>query len=318
MTAEIQSPPGTSSRVPCTLCGATDGRELFRTPERRFGMGGAFALVRCARCDLVRTEPQPDDLGSFYPNGYYSFVPPTPPGGLANARLRRRYGLPVDGPSARRVLAGVGISRLSPGLPPGPPGRLLDVGCGSGEAIAGLSEIGWQCTGVEVSEEAVAAARTAGLDVRLGDLRGADFDDSSFDVVRFWHALEHLRSPKAELAETRRILRPGGLVLIGVPNFASLLSRLVREQWFYLDVPRHLWHFERGTLARLLTEAGFRVEDVRLASTSSPILGTVDFLRGRDGVLASKRLVWLGTLPLAALLDVLGLGDALEARARAV
>jgi SAM-dependent methyltransferase len=190
------------------------------------------------------------------------------------------------------------------------------VGCGSGDAIAGLSEIGWQCTGVEVSEEAVAAARTAGLDVRLGDLHGADFDDASFDVVRFWHALEHVRSPRAELAETRRILRPGGLVLIGVPNFASLLSRLVREQWFYLDVPRHLWHFERRTLARLLTETGFRVEDVRLVSTSSPILGTVDFLRGRDGVLASKRALWLGTLPLAALLDVLGLGDALEARAR--
>src|SRR5262245_48301096 len=163
MTHESEPRRALSSHVSCTLCGATDGRELFRTPERRFGMGGAFALVRCARCGLVRTDPQPDDLGSFYPSGYYSFVPPTSPGGLAKARLRRRYGLPVDGSPTRRALAGVGTSRLSPGLPPGPPGRLLDVGCGSGDAIAGLSEIGWQCTGVEVSEEAVAAARTAGL-----------------------------------------------------------------------------------------------------------------------------------------------------------
>jgi SAM-dependent methyltransferase len=307
-----------SSHVSCTLCGATDGRKLFRTPERRFDMGGAFALVRCAGCGLVRTEPQPNDLGSFYPSGYYSFVPPTSPGGLASARLRRQYGLPVDGSPARRVLAGVGISRLSPGLPPGPPGRLLDVGCGSGDMMAGLSDVGWQCTGVEVSEEAVGAARMAGLDVRLGDLHAADFGDASFDVVRFWHALEHVRSPRAELTEARRVLRSGGLVLIGVPNFGSLLSRVAREQWFYLDVPRHLWHFERRTLERLLTETGFRVEDVRLVSTSSPILGTVDFLRGRDGVLASKRAFWLGTLPLAALLDVLGLGDALEACALAI
>jgi SAM-dependent methyltransferase len=305
-----------TGQVRCTVCGQTNGRELFTTRERRFGLGDdRFAVIRCAGCGLVRTEPQPKVMGDYYPRGYYSFQPPAGPTILTRARIDRRYHRPIRAGRDIALLSRIAAKRLTPGLPPGPPGRLVDVGCGSGEDLAALRYAGWDARGVEVSSDAVDAARAAGLDVHLGDLRNADFESQSFDAVRFWHSLEHTESPRDELAEARRILRPGGTITVGVPNFASLLARLSKHRWFYLDVPRHLWHFESRPLARLLRETGFRDPDVRLVTTSSPLLGTLDFLRGRDGVLASRRALWLAALPIEMALDAIGLGDAIEATA---
>lgn len=303
------SNPATTVR--CDLCGSTaPGRRLFEAEERRFGLPGTFTLVSCG-CGLVRTEPQPEDIASYYPpERYYSFAPPRRPSARKRALVRRAYGLPADGPVHR--LPGFLARRVLAGLPPGPPGDLLDVGCGSGETLLLLAEAGWRCHGIEISATAVAAARAAGLrDVREGDLLDAGYPAERFDAVRFWHSLEHVRSPAAQLAEARRILRAGGTLTVGVPNFASLLSRAARDRWFYLDVPRHLWHFDAATIRSLVEAAGFRVRAVRLVSTSTPLVGTAGILLRRRPLEATVP-VWYATLPVAAALDGLGLGDALE------
>ena len=78
--------------------------------------------------------------------------------------------------------------------------------------------------------------------------------------------LEHLPEPLATLAEVRRVLRPAGVAVIGVPNAASLQARLFGRYWAAYDAPWHLTHFTPGTLGRLLEQAGFRT--VRLACFS--------------------------------------------------
>lgn len=191
------------------------------------------------------------------------------------------------------------------------------MGCGSGEAIVALSAAGWECRGVETSPVAAVAARACGVDVVEAELSAAGFEEGSFDVVRFSHSLEHVADPARELREARRVLRPGGSLVVAVPNFGSLLARVLRSRWFYLDVPRHLWHFERRQLAELVERTGFRVTSIRCVSTGTPFLGSIDLLVGRDGMLARRRLVWLATLPFATLLDWLRLGDVLELRAEA-
>jgi SAM-dependent methyltransferase len=179
--------------------------------------------------------------------------------------------------------------------------------------LLALREAGWDPRGVELSELAAARARASGLDVRHGDLLEAGFPAESVDAVRFWHVLEHVRSPRAQLTEARRLLRPGGSLTIGVPNFASLLARTLRSGSFYLDVPRHLWHFERQTLARLVTECGFEVRRIRLVTTSSPLLGALDLHRRPSArPLSERRRLSHALLPLMALLDALRLGDGLE------
>jgi SAM-dependent methyltransferase len=277
--------------------------------DRRFGLPGRFAVVRCSSCGLARTEPQPEDPGAYHPAGeYYSYAPPqvSP---LLQAAVASRYG------RRGRLAARLAAHRIS-ALPPGPPGDVLDVGCGSGAMLLALEGAGWRGHGVELGEGAVRAAHAAGLArVRPGDLLTAGYEEGSFDAVRFSHSLEHMRSPRAQLAEARRVLRPGGRLALAVPDFGALLRRMFGERWFFLDLPRHLWHFDRRTLPRLVQESGFAVARVRNVTASSAILGTIDYLRERRETLTRNAAAWYAAQPPAALLDLLHLGDELEVTA---
>jgi len=112
-------------------------------------------------------------------------------------------------------------------------------------------------TGTEYSDGAARFARDVlKLPVCVGVLEDLKFPDHSFDVVVMWHVLEHVSDPRPTLAEVARILRPGGLFMVAVPNFGSVEARLTRAGWFHLDMPRHLSHHTRASLARILTAAG--------------------------------------------------------------
>jgi 2-polyprenyl-3-methyl-5-hydroxy-6-metoxy-1,4-benzoquinol methylase len=107
----------------------------------------------------------------------------------------------------------------------GRPGRALDLGAGFGDFLAELRTRGWQVTGTEVSEDAVARAGKRGIELQLGQPEELKFPAESFDLVTMWHVLEHLPFPGHTLDECARLLRPGGVVVVAVPN-DSLFPRL--------------------------------------------------------------------------------------------
>jgi len=97
--------------------------------------------------------------------------------------------------------------------------------------------------------------------VRIGqNLRDAKYPHEYFDQVVVWHVLEHLADPRGTLAEIRRVLKPGGKLVVAVPNYSSLQSRCFGAGWFHLDAPRHLFHFPVKGLRHLLESTGFQVE----------------------------------------------------------
>ena len=296
----------TDATTTTCVCGARSAHQELAASERRFGLGGVFRVVRCTQCDTVRTDPAPDDPGAYYPAGsYYAYKPPTEPAGRARARFRPGY---TNGrPTALR-------RRLIRGAPTGRPGKILDVGCGSGAFLLGLKTAGWDVHGIEPDPQSAAAAREAGLDVITGDLTATDVG-GDYDVVRFWHSLEHAPDPAAQLQAALSALKPGGKLIVGVPNYASALARVARGKWFSLDLPRHLWHFEPATLRALAAQAGFTVETVDHVSTGQSILGTLDYMVGRGERLCRSRVAWHAATPAAIMLDKLGRGDALELRA---
>jgi SAM-dependent methyltransferase len=139
-------------------------------------------------------------------------------------------------------------------------GRLLDVGCATGEFSARMAEHGWQVQGVEPSPQAAAVAReTYGLDVAESSLTQARFPDRHFDAVTLWDVLEHVPDPLAELAEIHRVLKVGGVLAISLPNLRSFDAALFGQYWIGLDMPRHLHVIPPTLLESMLERCGFRV-----------------------------------------------------------
>jgi ubiquinone/menaquinone biosynthesis C-methylase UbiE len=226
----------------CPGCHWDRLRPLLRTTKQT-PSGEFYHVVTCTRCDLRYTRPLPDEdeLAELYPETYYV----SNRGNWLSADvLRRAFEQSVQWRHRQALLRR-------------PPGRILDVGCGSGNFLAALRRKGWEVYATEFSDAAVAMARNRGITVHHGSVEDARYSDDFFDAITMWHVLEHVPAPRETLDELRRILKPDGLLVIEVPDSASLTFRLCRRDWMGLDIPRHLQHFTPATLVRLLNDTGF-------------------------------------------------------------
>jgi hypothetical protein len=97
------------------------------------------------------------------------------------------------------------------------------------------------------------------VELQRAGIEDATVDPGSVDAVTLWHVLEHVPDPRATLATLRDWTRPGGLVLIGVPNVRALQARIGGDRWFHLDVPRHRTHFSPAGLGRAAEAAGLEL-----------------------------------------------------------
>jgi SAM-dependent methyltransferase len=213
---------------------------------RLFPVVDRFSIVQCPACGIAVTFPviSRDEMASYYPPAYY---------GTGNRRFNPLFEWLVTIFRRRRVRR---IERFIER------GRVLDIGCGRGITLFQMKEDGWDVSGVEISETAATHARSLlGDTVFVGDVLAAPWPADSFDVINIWHVLEHLPDPVGVLARTRELLRPGGLLVVAVPNFESLQARFAGRRWFHLDVPRHYWHFGEKPLRALLEEKGFAIRE---------------------------------------------------------
>ncbi|MDP2712419.1 MAG: class I SAM-dependent methyltransferase, partial [Solirubrobacteraceae bacterium] len=137
-----------------------------------------------------------------------------------------------------------------------PDGRLLDVGAGRGRFIAQARDAGWDADGIEPSLRGVAGARELGIELQQAGIDDARVAPGSLDAATLWHVLEHLDDPGTALERIAGWLRPGGLLVIGVPNLASVQARVGGARWYHLDVPRHRTHFTVDGLHALLRRQG--------------------------------------------------------------
>ena len=229
---------GLSTRI-CPACGG--GLIPWRSiPGGEPADANEYKLERCASCGSAVTDGRPP-AGDAYETGQY-------------AQERPRLAGPVDGFQRFVTRQPVRFLRRA-GLEPG--ARVLDVGAGPGRLVEMLGDSGFRAAGIEPSQRSVALARQAGRRVEQRDL--FDHVDSGLDAAVMWHVLEHLEDPATALATLRGWLRPGGLLLVGVPNLASLQAEVAGKAWLHLDAPRHRVHFTADGLRRLLVRSGFEI-----------------------------------------------------------
>lgn len=226
----------------CALCRAASFSPVLRFDELSLGARTwtPWTIVRCRRCALVQVDPalvDPAALSTYVGDEY----------GFARSPLADQL---IDGRThAMRVLDELAALVA--------PGRILDVGCGTGDFLVAARARGWDVAGVEVSPDAAAVTRRRDLAVSVGTLHEAALPDAAFDCVVLLDVIEHLTDPLAELREIRRVLRPGGVVVVETPNWRSLYRRLLRHRWAALQPRIHLLYFDESTLRRTLLEAGF-------------------------------------------------------------
>lgn len=147
--------------------------------------------------------------------------------------------------------------------------RLLDVGCSSGAFLAAAVKLGFRAEGVEPAAQAAATAQAAGLNVRQGLLQDVGYAQGQFDAITLFEVIEHLKQPLELLRECQRILRPGGIMLIGTGNAASWSMAAMGSRWEYLDIARHGGHisfYNPHSIRDLAQKAGFSVADIRTRS----------------------------------------------------
>jgi 2-polyprenyl-3-methyl-5-hydroxy-6-metoxy-1,4-benzoquinol methylase len=198
----------------------------------------------CNECGLGRLHPMPDSetIRGYYPDAYY---------GEPGVKFQPLVEGLVRAVGARHV------AFLTAGIPEG--ARVLDVGCGRGVLLGALADRGYEVHGLEISEEAARGA-DARASVRIApSVAAADYPAAYFDQVIIWHVFEHLADPRSTLEAVHRALKPGGRLIVAVPNFSSLQARLTGAAWFHLDLPRHLYQFPLAGLKRLLGRTGFEV-----------------------------------------------------------
>ena len=200
-------------------------------------------ILECGWCGLKRTYPVPDSGVSA---AIYQDTETTYPieNHIENKDLWRSF--------AEKVLKEVNKHRSG--------GNLLDVGCFIGTLLELAEEQGWNAYGVEINQGACEhASKNLGLNVFQGELANAGLQEHFFDAVICNHVLEHILDPLTFLIEIRRIMKPDGVLVIGVPNIDSWIAKYYGDRWYALALNQHIWHFCPATLESLLERCGFQI-----------------------------------------------------------
>jgi 2-polyprenyl-3-methyl-5-hydroxy-6-metoxy-1,4-benzoquinol methylase len=212
-----------------------------------------FAIWQCQQCSLRFTQdvPAESEIGRYYQSDNYISHTETDRG-LINRLYHTVRKITLQ--SKRKM-----IESLASGS-----GReLLDIGAGTGAFAGYMRHHGWLVTGLEPD----AAARDRARTLHNVTLEPVDslflLPAEKFDVITMWHVLEHVHALHRYLNQLKKLLKPGGVLLIAVPNYTSNDAAAYKAFWAAYDVPRHLYHFSPAAMKQLLTAHGLTLRAIK-------------------------------------------------------
>ena len=229
--------------VNCALCGADWPVSVTHDWQKVAGQRYTFNLVRCQNCGLVYINPRLNREALIGSAG----------GGAWHSAL-----------AVNRTIYETGCHRLRQLLRSDSGGRptLLDVGCAYGDFLTVAREHGFDVAGVDIDKPVAEVARQRGFVVLDDLLEELALPGESFDAVTLWDVIEHVGDPKALLAETVRVLKPGGILFFHTGNAAfqvpkgRVLAALRPGRGPYNAPVQHMYHFSASSSRALLARAG--------------------------------------------------------------
>lgn len=232
----------------CPLCGSANHASALQAIDYTVSKE-SFAIQSCSACNFHFTSPRPEQsaIGNYYLSKNYISHAATPTG------IRDRIYHSVRQHTIKTKYQLIARHHAK--------GRVLDVGCGTGDFLVYLHTKGYQTQGVEVSPgaRAIAQAKITAIAPDLDSIPAI----SQFDVVTLWHVLEHVADPATTLQHLHARCPAGALLVIAVPDRESWDCKHYGPQWAAWDVPRHLSHFRRQDIRSLLAKSGFDLVEVR-------------------------------------------------------
>jgi 2-polyprenyl-3-methyl-5-hydroxy-6-metoxy-1,4-benzoquinol methylase len=246
----------------CPTCGSAEARLELEKDHMR--------LVRCEACDLVYVSPTFDEAHykSVYASTEYQDI--VRDLGIKSHEYRvARFG-------AERVAL---MARYLAVERP----RYLDVGCSTGFVVEAARDTGWDATGIDLNPSAIEFGRTRGLDLQTVALEDAAFTGGSFDAVSLFDVLEHLLEPVRTLRACTRLLKPGGILFLYVPNYDSASRLLMGSHAHFIWPTHHLNYYTPSTIRDLMAREGFDAEYVATEG-----LDIADYLWYRSEVLGKS------------------------------
>ena len=240
-------------RVNCARCGGWDAESVIQTPDYELHIDAPFEISLCRNCGHIYTSVRPDYntlFSKFYPDDYLCYGGKSGVAGLMD-RIR------MEGQAAQRaemIKKFVGQKSLV---------KLLEVGCATGEFIKTCRQrFGWEVAGIEPNRQLSDALNREGYHVVPSKLEDAEIPAEQYDVVSLFNVLEHLWDSVYSLKRINRLLKPGGLVVVEIPDFDSPSRKRFGKYWFLYHLPRHLSHFTKKSLTSLMNECGFEKVDI--------------------------------------------------------
>ncbi|WP_298546899.1 class I SAM-dependent methyltransferase [uncultured Aquimarina sp.] len=210
--------------------------------------GENFKLYRDRDHDMLVTIPKPDEnsLGKYYESeDYISHTD------AKRTIFEKTYHLVKKFSLNRKVKL---ISKLHKGT-----GTLLDIGAGTGDFLIEANKTKWEVVGIEPNQQARVLAKEKGIVLQSDTV---NLDSNGFDIITMWHVLEHVPDLSAQIKELKRLLKPGGHLVIAVPNFKSYDAQYYKSFWAAYDVPRHLWHFSKNSIKTLFEEKEMKLKKI--------------------------------------------------------
>jgi 2-polyprenyl-3-methyl-5-hydroxy-6-metoxy-1,4-benzoquinol methylase len=291
----------------CILCGQERAVLYPKQRDRFFSAPGIWDVRWCPPCELAWLDPRPfpEEVVKLYESYYTHELVPSSTSHLQTLRrwlrdgvlgtwmgyeelvrspVHRMLGWVLGWPHSIRDVVGLSVMTLVADQR----GWLLDVGCGNGQFLARMRDLGWDVAGVEPDPSAARIARQRfGLNVYNGILEGISLREQSFDAITMNHVAEHLHDPVGTFRRCGRLLKGNGLLVIITPNLRSIGHRFWRSSWRDLDIPRHLFLFTGKSLAACLGRAGLAVRSMRTTSRSASWIWRVSAEKARSGLVAS-------------------------------